>query len=55
MRYEETDVTTFDEVWDAALEVEIWCGRDGKAGWVKLGEFFAFSSALHDLREGARC
>ena len=38
-RYEETDVTTFDEVWDAALEVEIWCGRAGKAGWIALGKF----------------
>ena len=37
-RYEETDVATFEGVWDAAIKVDFNCGRDGEAGWVAMGK-----------------
>lgn len=36
-RYKETDVAMFEGVWSAAVRVDFWCGRYGKAGWVAMG------------------
>lgn len=37
-RYDETDVATFDAIWDTAIKVDFVCGRYGHAGWVAAGE-----------------
>ena len=39
-RYEETDISTFSAVWEAALKVYFECGRFRKAGWAAMGKSF---------------
>ena len=37
-RYEETDIATFQSVWEAALKVYFDCGRFRKGGWFATGK-----------------